>query len=229
MRNAVVARARAHERMRDEPAQERQVRRHAADLGLAQRRGELVVAPPRASSRTRSASRSSGRTTSRSRRPPRRPRRRGCREAAAAARSSPPAAGTCADPRRRAAPRPRARASCSLLLASRRARCAAARVRGRRRSTSSVTGCSTWMRALSSRKKNSRPVEHELGRAGALVADRARERDGGVAHRARATRGRAPATATPRAPSGGAAGSSSRARRARRTVPCVSASSWIST
>ena len=85
--------------------------------------------------------------------------------------------------------------------------------------TSSVTGCSTWMRPFSSRKKNSPPVEHELGRAEAAVADRAGERDGRVAHPRRAARRRP--RATPRAPSGGGAGSSTRARRARRPSPCA--------
>ena len=47
--------------------------------------------------------------------------------------------------------------------------------------TASVTGCSTWIRPFSSRKKNSLPVEHELGGACSDVADRAREAHGGVA------------------------------------------------
>ena len=69
--------ARAHDRVRDEPAQERQVRRHAADLGLGERVARAARAPRRASGRARSASRSSGRRRARPRRPPRRPRRRG--------------------------------------------------------------------------------------------------------------------------------------------------------
>ena len=47
--------------------------------------------------------------------------------------------------------------------------------------TASVTGCSTWIRPFSSRKKNSRSSSDELGRARADVADRAREADRGVA------------------------------------------------
>ena len=51
------------------------------------------------------------------------------------------------------------------------------------------------------------------------VADRPREGDRGVAHRARAAPGRARGRATPRAPSGGAAGPSTRARRGRAPCP----------
>ena len=52
--------------------------------------------------------------------------------------------------------------------------------------TASVTGCSTWIRPFSSRKKNSRSSSDELGRARADVADRAREADRGVAQLLRA-------------------------------------------
>ena len=39
--------------------------------------------------------------------------------------------------------------------------------------TASVTGCSTWIRPFSSRKKHLVAVDEELGRSGALVSDRA--------------------------------------------------------
>ena len=80
--------------------------------------------------------------------------------------------------------------------------------------TASVTGCSTWMRPFSSRKKN-RGLEHELRGAGADVADRAREAHRGVAHLRAQVGVERRRRATPRAPSGAAAGPSSRARRAR--------------
>ena len=69
--------ARADDRMRDEPAQEREVRGHAADLGLVERRREPVERLRARRRRARRASRSSGRTRCRSRRPRRRRRRRG--------------------------------------------------------------------------------------------------------------------------------------------------------
>ena len=74
------------------------------------------------------------------------------------------------------------------------------------------------MRAVQLEEEEVAAVEHELGRAGADVADRARERGSPRRSCARAARGRARATAPPRAPSGGGAGSSTRARRAR--APC---------
>ena len=82
--------------------------------------------------------------------------------------------------------------------------------------TASVTGCSTWMRPFSSRKKNCVAVEDELDRPGAAVADRAPEGDRGLVERRRVERGRGAAPAIPRAPSGAVAAPSSRARRARR-------------
>ena len=48
--------------------------------------------------------------------------------------------------------------------------------------TSSVTGCSTWMRPFSSRKKKSRPSRTNSAVPGAPVADRAREGDRRLAH-----------------------------------------------
>ena len=81
------------------------------------------------------------------------------RPAAGAARSGRPAGGTCADPRRRAAPRPRARAACERQQrrAARRARSRICHSTRSRPVTASVTGCSTWMRPFSSRKWKSRP------------------------------------------------------------------------
>ena len=46
----------------------------------------------------------------------------------------------------------------------------------------SVTGCSTWMRALTSMKWNSLPCEQELDGAGAVVADLLGEPHGRAAH-----------------------------------------------
>ena len=48
--------------------------------------------------------------------------------------------------------------------------------------TSSVTGCSTWMRPFSSRNQKSRPSSMNSAVPGAAVADRARERDRRLAH-----------------------------------------------
>jgi hypothetical protein len=56
-------------------------------------------------------------------------------------------------------------------------------------------------------------VEHELDGAGADVVDRPGGGDGGGAHAGAQLRGRRRARATPRRPSGGGAGPSSRARR----------------
>ena len=97
----------AQGRVRDEPAQERQVRRPRPRPRSRRARRRGGRARPRASSRARSASRSAGRTRCRSRRPPRRRRRRGSPAGGVAARAGRSAAGTSADPRRRAAPRPR--------------------------------------------------------------------------------------------------------------------------
>ena len=47
--------------------------------------------------------------------------------------------------------------------------------------TASVTGCSTWMRPFSSRKKNASPSSTNSAVPALAVADRARERDRGLA------------------------------------------------
>ncbi len=62
--------------------------------------------------------------------------------------------------------------------------------------TTSVTVCSTWMRGLTSMKKNSPRVgvDQELDRAGALVAGLARQAHGRVADARRAPPGRGAAT-----------------------------------
>ena len=62
-------------------------------------------------------------------------------------------------------------------------------------------------------------VEHELGRARAAVADRRARTRPRPRSSARAARGRARGRAPPRAPSGGGAAPSTRARRARRSCP----------
>ena len=68
----------------------------------------------------------------------------------------------------------------------------------------------------------------ELDRARADVADRLRRLDRGLAHRARGARRSCRARALPRAPSGGVAAPSSRARTGRRSCRGVSAKTWIS-
>ena len=221
--------ARAQRRMRDEPAQERQVRRHAGDLGLGERSARAGRAPRRASRRARSAWRSSGRRTCRPRRPPRRPRRRGPTPAAAAARSGRPAAGTCADPRRTAAPRRRA-----------------PRARRRRRARSP--------RAIAQLLLDEVEARHGLGHRmldlDAAVQLEEVERRGPRARTRRCPRRRSrrPGRTGPRRRSSRARKSGSSAtdgdssstfwwRRCTEhsrspsasTVPCVSASSWIST
>ena len=72
-------------------------------------------------------------------------------------------------------------------------------------------------------------VDHELGRAGAPVADGPGERDRRVAHRGAQLVVEAGERATPRAPSDDDAGSSTPARRARRRRRRASPRSWIST
>ena len=72
-------------------------------------------------------------------------------------------------------------------------------------------------------------VDEELAGAGADVADRAREGQGRLAQPCGGGLARPPATASPRAPSGGGAGSSSRARRGGRPMPWASNRTWIST
>ena len=148
-------------RVRDEPAEERQVRRHALDLGLGERGRELGRAPSCARGGVRDQLREQRVVRRcRPRRPPRRPRRRGSTPAAGAARSGRPGGGTCADPRRRGAPRPRAHAVTSCHLRSSSGSPRATRICCSTRSrpvTASVTGCSTWMRPFSSRKWKSRP------------------------------------------------------------------------
>ena len=83
--------------------------------------------------------------------------------------------------------------------------------------TSSVTGCSTCSRVLTSRKQNAPVGVHdELDGARAGVAERLARGHGGAPTARRAGRRRRPATGTPRRSSGACAGSSSRARTARR-------------
>ena len=145
---------------------------HAADLGLGEGGARAGRAPRRASAGGRSASRSAGRSWCRSRRPRRRRRRRGSTPGGAAARCVPPAAGTFADPRRRAAPRPRGRAT-------------AARGRGARRWA--IRSCHSHEvepgHGLGDRmldldppvqleEEEVAPLDDELGRSGADVADR---------------------------------------------------------
>ena len=108
-----------------------------------------------ASGRVRSAWRSSGRRTCPPRRRPRHPRRRERRSAAAAARASRPGARTCAGPRRRAAPRPRAgprRSDAQPFPGGDRELLADESIPV----TSSVTGCSTWIRPFSSNRSRGR-------------------------------------------------------------------------
>ena len=134
--------------------------------------------------------------------------------AAAAARRGRPAGRTCAGPRRRAAPRPRGRGAAAASPSAPPAAIRSCSATRSRPVTSSVTGCSTWMRPFSSSSQKSPPSSTNSTVPGAAVPDRARERDRRLAHPPRAAARRARATAPPRAPSGGAAGSSTRARRA---------------
>ena len=109
VRNAVVASPARSDGMRDEPAEERQVRRHAADLGLRERvrepgerlgarrpvrdqlRDHRVVAEPDLVALLDARVDADARRQAQPLDPSR------------------PGGGTCADPRRRAAPRPRGR------------------------------------------------------------------------------------------------------------------------
>ena len=128
-----------------------------------------------------------------------------------------PACGqeACADPRRRAAPRPRGRAASHAQverLAVGDADLLLDEVEAGDRLGDRVLDLDA---AVQLEEEELAAVEHELRRAGADVADRAR-RSGSRPRSSRARRpGRAPRTATPRAPSGGGAGPSTRARRAR--------------
>ena len=175
-------------------------------------------APRRASRRRRSASRSSGRRRCRPRRPPRRRRPRGSRPGAGGARGVPSAGGTCAGPRRRAAPRPRGPGAAAARATRRPRRAPAARRRGRARDELRH-GMLDLDASVQLQEEEVAPVEHELGGARAPVGDRLREPDGGVATSRRAAPDRVRARATPRAPSGGGAGPSTRARRARSRRP----------
>ena len=119
------------------------------------RRGRRAAGrgPRRASGRGRSASRSSGRrrpTSSPSATPA------STRIVGRRSRSSRPACGrNVAGPRRRDAPRRHAfgGSGAPAVQSARRGRSGAAPGRGRRPGRASVTGCSTWIRPLSSRKK----------------------------------------------------------------------------
>ncbi len=128
-------------------------------------------------------------------------------------------------PRRRAAPRSRGRAARSASCASGSGSPAATRSCHSTRSrpvTISVTGCSTCSRVfISMKKKRAVLLGDELDRARADVADGLRRGDRGLAHRAASLGRHARAPAPPRAPSGGGAAPSSRARTdARRCRAC---------
>ena len=146
-----------HGRMADQPAEERQVRDHSLDLGVRERARRAGRAPRRASRLGRSAWRSSGRRRSRSRRPPRSLRRRGSLRGAAAARAGRSGGGRCADPRRRDGPRPHDRAATGGSGSGPPSASSSWAATRSSPVTSSVTGCSTWIRPFSSRKKNSCP------------------------------------------------------------------------
>ena len=206
----------AERRMRDEPAQERQVRHDASDLGLGERRRAASRSPRPASRRGRSASRSSGRSASRPCRP-RRPRgRRAPSPAAGAARSCP----LCGRKRPRvlgvqphldrvpAAAEPPAASSWPSAIRI----CSATR---------STPGHRLGHRMLDLdprvqlEEEELAPGDDELGRAGAAVVDRVGEPERRLAELAPELRVDRRATATPRAPSGAGAGSSTHARRGR--------------
>jgi hypothetical protein len=71
-------------------------------------------------------------------------------------------------------------------------------------------------------------VEQELERADVVVADRRIALTAALVSSARTLLGAAPTTAPPRSPSGGGAGSSTRARRGARSCRGLSAITWIS-
>ena len=146
----------------------------ALDLGLGERGGEPVERLARGRRRARSASRSSGR-----------------RRAPISSPSSTPASTRIAvrqpqplEPAGLRQERPRIlgvqphldRVPVRLAARARqrlaRRRCGAAARRGRGPVTSSVTGCSTWIRPFSSRKKKSRPSSMNSAVPALAVADR---------------------------------------------------------
>ncbi len=97
--------------------------------------------------------------------------------------------------------------------------------------TISLTGCSTWRRALISRKPKRRPllVDEELARGRALVLERADEAHGGAEDLVRERLRAGPARAPPRPASGSGAGACSRGGRGGSTAPWRSASTCTST
>ena len=214
--------------MRDEPAEEGQVRRDAADLGLVERGREPVERLLARRAARRSAWRSSGRSRSRSRRPRRRRTRRGSTRAAAGARSVRPAAGTSADPRRRAAPRRPRRAAAAARRAARPARSAAATARGRcptrLPSRGARPGCVRSARGRRTRVPRARtpPCLRRRSRSRARSAPRRRvicarsSASSAVDGDSSSTFWWRRCTEHSRSPSAS-------------TVPCASASSWIST
>ena len=115
-----------------------------------------------------------------------------------------------------------AAASAAASTPARAARPAASRTARATRSrpvTSSVTPCSTWSRALTSRNQNSPSASSRNSAVAAFVRPDGAARPEPPAHGVApllAASARAPAP--PRRASGGAAGSSSRARRGRRCV-----------
>ena len=169
--------------MGDEPAQEREVRRQPLDLGLGERVAQAEQRLVARRRRARSASRSSGRRRRRPRRPPRRRRRRGCPSAGGGARSGPPAGGRSSDPPRRAAPRRRGLRTlvtvCCERLAGGDPELLADDVDAGDELGHRVLDLDA---AVQLEEVEVAPVEHELDGAGAAVADRAAERDRGLAH-----------------------------------------------
>ena len=181
-RNAVVACAGAEHRVRDEPAQEREVRGHAGDLGRRERGGKPVE---------RLVARVAGRDQLRDHRVVAGPDLVAFLDAGVDAHRGGQAQALDASRLRQERPRvlgvephldgvavqrrgltssrsPRAIRSCHWTRST--------------PVTASVTGCSTWMRPFSSRKKNSRPSTTNSAVPARAIADRAREADRSVAH-----------------------------------------------
>ena len=93
----------------------------------------------------------------------------------------------------------------------------------------SVTGCSTCSARVHLDEVEGAVLVQELEGADAAVADLPAGLGAALADLGDQRLRRCPAPAPPRAPSGGGAAASSRGCRARRALPWLSASTWIST
>ena len=214
---------RAHDRMRDEPAEKREIRRDAVDLRLGECAAKVSSAPP-GSARARSASRSSGRRRGRPRRPPRRRRRLATSESPC---NNCHLAAQPIDPARLGQESPGIlrvephldRVAVELVTVCYKgiSRRDPELLRDEIEAGDGLRdGVLDLDAAVQLEEEEVVAVEDELDRAGAAVADGPAERDGRLVQGRAQRAGRGPAQAPPRAPSGAAAARSSRARRPRR-------------